>query len=208
MTPSQSLPEPALTNGLYYLVLTDLVSSKAYKQKWGNEAGTARVFDFHAAAQQALLNTQPNNSGVFIKTVGDAVLLVFRHFPDIVHWHLEFLGTSDPTGGGPDVQMKARTWVHVGELLFRPREVYGLAVDELFKIEAKAKSSILAADFVLTQAASQTATPSLYPKQCELIRTSVMNLPELPRIELFRLDVKSDIAFVVSKRRADEASTP
>jgi hypothetical protein len=82
-----------LANGIYYVVLADLVGSTNYMKKMGNDAGIARLNAFVGAAKQALTQSKPKNSGEFIKDNGDAVLFVFRHFPDIVQWRLEFDGS-------------------------------------------------------------------------------------------------------------------
>jgi class 3 adenylate cyclase len=73
-----------LRTGLYYVVLTDLVGSTKYASEKGNEALQDRVKRFVTASFNAMNDIALKNAGLFVKEIGDAVLFVFHHFPDIL----------------------------------------------------------------------------------------------------------------------------
>ena len=201
-----------IPDGIYYIVMADLVGSSGYTTKMGNDAGIARSEEFKRAVMQACehaLFAWPGHTGVFVKTVGDAVLLVFKHFPDIVQWYLEFDGVLfyTPTRTEP---MKARIWVHVGEVRFEEGDFSGSAVNELCKIEKKAKDAIEAGCLVLSHLANQIAKPALFPKHCALKYRMSMKLEGHSSVKLYQV-VKADLPFLISKqtrqRRANEDIT-
>ncbi len=192
-----------MADGVYYVVLADLVGSTDYMKRMGNAAGVARFNAFSRAAKEALIDSKPKNSGEFIKDAGDAVLLVFRYFPDIVEWRLKFDGSLN-FAWPHDERLAARLWVHAGEVSFRTGDAHGLAVSQIFKIEAKSKRNIQEGQLVLTHAAREIADPALFPKQCELVLCGKVQLADHPQIKLFELIVKADIAFLIDKQRNDK----
>jgi class 3 adenylate cyclase len=191
---------------LQYIVLADLVGSTKFTARMGNDMGIARMREFEDAAREALVLMKPPTSGKIVKAEGDGVLLVFDHFPDIVHWNFEFHdslqtkrmpdGTFRLRMGGRVDPMKARIWVHIGEVHLEENDVRGLAVNELHKIEQAAKPNAPEGAVILTHLARDLAITSLYPKQCKLRRFDRAKLEGRPLIRLYQLVVKADIAFV------------
>jgi class 3 adenylate cyclase len=186
-----------------YLVLTDLVGSTSYTRKLGNDAGQARVAAFERAIRTALANAKPSNSGLVVKTTGDSVLLLFSHFPDIVQWHLECLGTLHLDAIPGTEPKEARTWVHVGEVDREERDVHGLAVSELFTVEKLMKARATPGELIITGTACAIARPALYPKQCSLNNWGNARLDADTEVDLFSLAVTGDIAFLIDKQRRD-----
>src|SRR4051794_5541624 len=113
MEDNQNIPD-----GIYYIVLADLVGSTKYGVKMGNAALTARIQTFVEASKEAIKNAKMSqNSGRFIKSVGDGVLIAFNHFPDVVQWQMEFHGALCLAAIHHD-PFEARICVHAGELRF------------------------------------------------------------------------------------------
>lgn len=164
----------------------------------GNEVLMVRVNAFVQASQEALVNAKrTSNSGYFVKAVGDGVLFVFSHFPDVVQWNMEFDGTLGlaATSGEP---FEKRVCVHAGEIIFKPNDLAGLAVNQLCKIEKE----INAGEFVLTDLAHQLALSSVYPKQCAFEDYGTVPMEGCARpVRLHRLVVIHDIAFLIDKTR-------
>ncbi len=190
-------------DGIYYVVLADLVESTSDMKKMGNDAGGVRLSAFERAARQALEFITPSDSGLCVKADGDAVLLVFTHFPDIVQWYLEFDGVLNRDLIQKD-PMRARVWVHAGEVRFKDSDIKSLAVSQLFKIEKKAKTKTKAGNLVLTHLAREIAKPALFPIQVELKRFHRVKLEDGSVVELYRLVTKADIAFLLEKQYRDK----
>lgn len=199
------LHPPKRRDGLYYLVLADLVGSTRFARQMGNDTSKAQLERFEFAAKQALTNCTQENSGGFIKSVGDAVLLVFQHFPDILEWHIQFDGSlllaSLAMHGTRGIC--TRILVGAGEIVFCGSDISGLALNELFKIEKAGKSKLPAGTMVLTDTARSLAEPSLFPRQCGLERISALNISPNKRLSLYRTVLKADIAFLISKQQKD-----
>ena len=198
----KDFPSKQIADGLHYVVLADLADSTDYMKKMGNDAGINRRNAFIGAAKQALAHSKPKNSGEFVKDSGDAVLLVFKHFPDVVQWLLEFQG-SLTLAWLDDKPLAARIWVHAGEITFRNGDAHGLAINQVFKVEARAKRQTRVGELVLTHVARDIADPVLFPKQCVLVPCGKVKLAGHPPISLYRLVVKADIAFMIDKQRKD-----
>lgn len=195
-----------IPDGIYYIVLADLVGSTSYMDKMGNDAGILRFREFEDAARQALINAQfasPKNSGLIVKTDGDAVLLVFSHFPDIVQWYLEFDGVLIHTPTKNDL-MKVRVWVHVGELRFEEGDFNGLGVSHLFKIEKNAKEKTKPSTLILSNLVKEIAGPALYPQHCTLEPCGTVRLEGHSPVKLFQL-ANADLPFLFSKKHRDNA---
>jgi hypothetical protein len=93
-----------------------------------------------------------------IKEIGDAVLLLFQTFPDVIAWQSEFeaeLRTVAEITDCPAIEV--RTCVHVGDVLLEGVNPIALAVSQLFKIEKHVESG----DIALTDAAYHAAWPTL-----------------------------------------------
>ncbi len=70
--------------GLYYIVLADLRANTAFNAKYGDAEGDVRVEWFHLAVVQAIGELELKNYVAFSKTIGDAALLIFSAFSDVV----------------------------------------------------------------------------------------------------------------------------
>lgn len=197
---------------LQYIVLADLVASTATTRKLGNDVGIYRMREFEGAVRQALSIVKPRPPGRVARTIGDAVLLTFDHFPHILCWKLELDGSLQfkitPEGshrlraqGMP--RMQARVWIHVGEVEFDHGDIHGLAVSELCKTEQAAKPLVKPGAIVATKAVREVAGPTLYPKQCKfspLQGTGPRGHPS----PLFTIDITADIAFMIGQQRKAE----
>src|SRR5690349_10708648 len=75
-----------IRNGLYYVVLMDLVGSTKFAAEYGNPAAINRIESFIRDSFQALNDANVTNISLFVKEIGDAVLYVFQHFPDVIRW--------------------------------------------------------------------------------------------------------------------------
>jgi class 3 adenylate cyclase len=200
---------------LQYIVLADLVASTATTRELGNDVGIYRMREFEDAARQALSIVKPRPSGRVVKTIGDAVLLTFDHFPHILCWKLELDASLQfkltPEGssrlraqGMP--RMAARVWIHVGEVEINHGDIHGLAVNELCKTEQAAKAHVSPGTIVATKAVREVAGPTLYPKQCKFTPLKGTG-SRAGASSLFTIDISADIAFMISQqRKADGVS--
>jgi class 3 adenylate cyclase len=188
---TRNIPE-----GIYYIVFADLVGSTKFGARMGNAALKRRIHTFVEASKEALEHAKmSSNSGRFVKSVGDGVLIAFNHFPDIVQWGMEFQGTLT-LAANPQERFQTRVCVHAGEIHFEEGDTTALAVNQVFKIEKKAR----AGELVLSDIAHQLALPSVNPKQCEFKEQGTVRLDGYPRpVKLHRLVVKAGIPFLIEK---------
>jgi len=146
-----------IRDGVYYLVLLDLVGSTKFSVENGNDATAKRIEYFVTSSFWALNESQKSNVGLFVKEIGDAVLYIFQHFPDILRWKGkldELLSTSEKWGHPPIV---FRTCIHIGEVSLHGVNPLSLAVSQTFKME----KSVSGGDVVLTDPAYHVAWPSI-----------------------------------------------
>ncbi len=185
-----------IPDGIYYIVLADLIGSTGFGVSAGDDALRDRIDYFAEAANKAIENAKKSsNSGRFIKQVGDGILVLFKHFPDIVQWQMEFDGLLGLAGQRHE-PFEVRICVHAGEVRFRKGDPMALAVNQLFKMEKAAGSGQL----LLTEVAHRLALPSLHPKQCVFEEGGTVRLAGYNRpVQLYRLVVKADIAFLINK---------
>ncbi|HOX60006.1 MAG TPA: hypothetical protein P5205_22125 [Candidatus Paceibacterota bacterium] len=209
MAASAERPSQGPECRLQYLVLADLVASTATTKKMGNDVGIYRMREFEDAARQALNTVKPRITGRVAKTIGDAVLLTFDHFPHILCWKIEFDGALQfkilPDGrhelrAQRMPRLEARVWIHVGEVELTKGDVHGLAVNQLCKTEQAGKSLVLPGATVATRAVREVAGPTLYPKQCKFARLKGTGLRDAPP-PLWAIDMKADIPFMISQQR-------
>jgi len=145
-------------SGLYYLVLVDIVGSTEYMADHGNPTADKRIEWFVKCSLNAIGNTKLTNTAIFIKELGDAVLLIFQCFPDVLKWQHEFEGYLKlyKTNDKPD-RIPIRTCVHVGDVILRGVNPVALAVSQLFKFE----KTVAEGDIVLSATAYSAAWPTL-----------------------------------------------
>lgn len=145
-----------IRNGLYYIVLVDLVGSTKYTAEFGNDKAAKRIEYFVTSSFNALNEAEIRNIGLFIKEIGDAVLFIFQHFPDILRWRAgldKWLDLMKEV----DVPYEIRTCVHVGEVSLQGVNPFSLAVSQTFKIE----KAVQAGEIVLTEPAYSVAWPTV-----------------------------------------------
>jgi class 3 adenylate cyclase len=145
-------------SGLYYLVLVDLVGSTKFMAEFGNDAAVDRIEFFITTAVDVIAQVELTNTAIFLKEIGDAVLLIFQCFPDVLKWQIQleahladFAGQSDPR------RIQVRTCVHVGDVILRGVNPIALAVSQLFKFEKEVASG----DIALSTPAYSAAWPTL-----------------------------------------------
>ena len=184
-----------LHNGLYYIVLVDLVGSTNYQNEFGNEEANNRIKIFITMAIQAIKETHLESISLYIKELGDAVLMIFQHFPDILRWLYtmkKFLNDFEETTKKP---FGHRTIIHAGEISLEGVNPVCLAVSQLFKLEKNVNQG----EIVLTNSAYQLAYPSIvrsyhgfehyknvvvngYNGSLELYKLKIENINELKEI--------------------------
>jgi class 3 adenylate cyclase len=145
-----------IRDGIYYIVLVDIVGSTKFAAEFGNIKLNERIKIFVTYSFNALSASQIKNNGIFLREIGDAVLFIFQHFPDILKWRdnlqkfLDIFGTiKDP--------FTLRTCVHVGEVTLEGINPIALAVSQTFKME----KSVQANHIVLTDPAYHVAWPTI-----------------------------------------------
>lgn len=145
-----------IRNGVYYIVLVDLVGSTKYSAEHGNDKMSERIKMFVTYSFQALTASKITNTAIFLKEIGDAVLFVFQHFPDILKWrdNLQKYFAVFDKHGDPFV---LRTCIHLGEVSLEGVNPISLAVSQTFKME----KSVNANDIVLTEPAYHVAWPTI-----------------------------------------------
>lgn len=146
-----------IRDGVYYIVLLDLVGSTKYAAEKGNEAAMLRIEQFVSASFSALNSSTNKNISLFIKEIGDAVLYIFQHFPDILEWKSELDKELFHLGKLLDDPIVLRTCVHIGEVSLNGVNPLSLAVSQTFKME----KSVAGGDLVLTDPAYHIAWPSI-----------------------------------------------
>jgi class 3 adenylate cyclase len=119
-----------LRPGVYYIVLTDIVGATQLTAKLGNEAAAERIEIFVKHSLMALSQIRLINIGVFLREIGDAVLFVFAHFPDILRWHGSLSACLEVFNkyAFKDHPLRVCTVVHVGEVHLSGVTAISLAV--------------------------------------------------------------------------------
>jgi class 3 adenylate cyclase len=146
-----------LQEGVYYIVLVDLVGSTKFTAEHGNEKSAERIQQFISSTFRALNDAALKSVGIFVKEIGDAALFIFQHFPDVIRWHAalaDHLAIFERTVFGAIV---VRTCVHVGEVGLIGVNPLSLAVSQVFKME----KSVQGGDIVLTDPAFHIAWPTV-----------------------------------------------
>lgn len=148
-----------IRNGLYYVVLADIVGSTKYAAQYGDKVNAERIKHFVTSAFKAIGNTDLTNNAIFIKEIGDAVLIIFQCFIDVLKWHANFEEWLKiySTAKGKKHKINIRTCIHIGDIILHGINPISLAVSQLFKME----KSVSAEEIVLTEPAYFTAWPTL-----------------------------------------------
>lgn len=181
--------------GLYYIVLADLCGNTAFNAKYGDAEGDVRIEWFQTTAIQSIGEISVRNYIAFIKTIGDAALLIFSSFQDVYEWserfsrnleamtdeypeNLEIRGVeydeNDLEQRLKDFELRARRLVHLGEVSYKEDlDPISLAVSQTFKIE-KIFSEI---DLGCTQPVADAIRPKLSEMGLKLRENQKVAIP-------------------------------
>lgn len=102
-----------IRHGLYYIVLVDLVGSTKFLAQHGNKEAVERIERFVVSSFHALNDLKLSNVALFIKEIGDAVLYIFQHFPDVLNWRASFADLLQLSAVKEPIRI--RTCVHVAK---------------------------------------------------------------------------------------------
>lgn len=168
-----------INNGVYYIVLVDLVGSTKYLAAHGNEKAAARIISFVQAGVESFINGEKVNKAYFLKEVGDSVLFIFSHVMDVVNWHEHLNAALQKRSGQIEEAFQIRTCVHLGEVCLHDANPLCLSVSETFKMEKLVDSGKI----VFSEAAASVAAPSLkgskYALQAYKNRDAALPMQEL-----------------------------
>lgn len=142
-----------LREGVYYIVHIDLVDSTKFASENGNEALKDRIQLFQTACISAITNANIHNISVFLKEIGDAALVIFSHFPDILKWKFALDNLLKAFSSDYHV----RVCVHLGEVALQGVNPLSIAVSQTFKMDKYGISD----EIVLSNHAFLVAWPTL-----------------------------------------------
>ena len=145
-----------IRDGIYYIVLVDIVGSTKFAAEFGNLKLSERIKTFVTYSFNALSESKIKNNGIFLREIGDAVLFIFQHFPDILKWRDNFQKYLDVFGKIKD-PYTLRTCIHIGEVTLEGVNPLTLAVSQTFKMEKTVQPN----DIVLTDPAYHVAWPTI-----------------------------------------------
>lgn len=149
----RSLPKSSSPkDGLYYLVLIDMIGSTRYLSEYGNAAAMSRIQRLMKGIRLVCDNLSYEKKVCFLKEVGDAALLSFEAFADVVRFRE---GWEEVNRGSSHIEV--RICIHCGEMNFDEGNPIGLAVSELFKMEKQVGGG----ETVLSPLAACLGKPSL-----------------------------------------------
>ncbi len=164
-----------LRDGLYYIVLVDLVASTKYGILHGNQKLAERIKRFVTYSFNSFNEARIRNAGLFVKEIGDAVLFVFQHFPDVLRWRHQF-GKCCELEDKFDEPIVLRTCVHVGEVSLQGVNPLSLAVSQVFKFEKEVPGGAIA----LSELAYHVAWPTLARAYHAFIKIGSVTLDGYP----------------------------
>lgn len=121
----------------------------------GNQEVDQRVRNFVVSSFNALNGANLKNVGLFVKEIGDAVLFIFQHFPDVIRWRAEFDKWLHIYGRQAPYEI--RTCIHLGEVYLQGVNPLSIAVSHAFKMEKRVR----AGHIVLTGHAYNVAWPTI-----------------------------------------------
>lgn len=145
---SKTLPK----DGLYYLLLVDMIGSTRYLAEHGNQRTIERINRMMQGIRKSCREAAYEKEVFFLKEIGDAGLVAFEAFHDVIlfHRHWEKLNQDE-------LNIKVRICIHCGELNFDDGNPMGLALSELFKMEKQA----LEGETLLSAVATALGRPCL-----------------------------------------------
>lgn len=143
-----------IRNGIYYIVLVDLIGSTKFTVEHGNAKMSERIKLFVTHSFNSLNQSKILNIGIFLKEIGDAVLFVFQHFPDVLKWRDNLQKNLDLHEHNPFL---LRTCIHIGEVSLEGVNPLSLAVSQTFQMEKEIEAGVIA----LTDPAYHVAWPTI-----------------------------------------------
>jgi hypothetical protein len=156
--------------GLYYAVLSDLCHATEASQVLGNDISKKRIETFILTCVDALGHIETTNYHLFLREIGDAVLLLFSSFEDAYQWwltmHSWLYGRDNMWMNELDLsrterkhfRLEAKTIIHAGEVAYSGRNIpVSSAINQIFKVEKNFKANELG----ITQHALSCARPLL-----------------------------------------------
>jgi len=154
-----------LRDGLYYVVLIDVSGSTTASSKMNGTEFHEWIRKFIRITKEAL-NTRKKNLCVFVKSIGDGALFLFRNFDDILEWKNN---VDESCRRHNDICTKAgkldfhqfhhKTIIHLGEVYF-DRENYdanAFGINLVFKVEKKFGGD----EIGITEAVKQIILPEI-----------------------------------------------
>jgi len=154
--------------GLYYAVLSDLCRATEASLVLGNDISKKRIETFILTCVDALGHIETTNYHIFLREIGDAVLLLFSSFGDAYQWwttmHSWLAGRDSMWTKEIDLKraerrqfkLECKTIIHAGEIDYSGGNVpVSAALNQIFKVEKMFKPYELG----LTQSALACAKP-------------------------------------------------
>lgn len=142
--------------GLYYTVLSDLCRATEASLILGNEISRKRIETFILTCVDALGHIETTNYHLFLREVGDAVLLLFSSFEDAYEWwktmHSWLEGRNSMWTSELELsrlelkqfRLEAKTIIHAGEVAYSGINIpISAAINQVFKVEKEFKANEL-----------------------------------------------------------------
>ena len=184
--------------GLYYIVLADIAGNTDFNVKYGNAHADLRGQWFHTSIIEALGHITLNNYANFVKTIGDAALLVFSSIGDVIKWSEELnlvlekynqeYARKINNGDLPlylednyddkeqidDFALQVRRIVHLGEVQYVDEyDPLSLAVSQTFKAEKEFGRN----DLGCTGTVAKIIKPALIEYGYTLVENKPIDIP-------------------------------
>lgn len=142
--------------GLYYAVLSDLCRATQASLVLGNDISRKRIETFILTCVDALGHIETTNYHLFLREIGDAVLLLFSSFKDAYLWWRTMHSWLDgrnkmwtneldlSTSELKQFRLEAKTIIHAGEIAYSGTNIpVSAAINQVFKVEKEFKANEL-----------------------------------------------------------------
>ena len=142
--------------GLYYTVLSDLCRATEASLVLGNHISRKRVETFILTCVDALGHIETTNYHLFLREIGDAVLMLFSSFEDAYMWWLTMHSWLNGRDGmwmaeldlsrteQRQFRLEAKTIIHAGEVSYSAGNIpLSAAINQVFKVEKNFKENEL-----------------------------------------------------------------
>ena len=142
--------------GLYYIVLSDLCRATEAANVLGNETSKKRIETFILTCVESLGYIDVRNYHLFLREIGDAVLIIFSSFEDAFIWwetmnsNLLFRNRMWTTEihlnkkEQKHFKLECKTVIHAGEIDYSGKNIpLSNSVNQIFKIEKEFKPNEL-----------------------------------------------------------------